>query len=153
MRPQNKRAKLRHGATTPAQEYHRDVEMREAVKAAEERVNSAWRDSSSPRQQLEEAWGQTHPLDQARAAARVAARADLRARWAREEAERAEPQAPHITRLTPDELQRIDSLKAARETYLAELQTLDDNARSDELRRLMQAASAAPVAVIARHSL
>ena len=131
MRPQNKRAKLRHGATTPAQEYHRDVEMREAVKAAEEQVNSAWRDSSSPRQQLEEAWGQTHPLDQARAAARVAARADLRARWAREEAERAEPLAPHIMRLTLNELQRIDSLKAARETYLAELQTLNDNERSD----------------------
>ena len=143
-RPQNKRAKLRHGATTPAQEYHRDVEMREAVKVAEERVNSAWRDSSSTRPQLEETWGQTRSLDQARAAARVAARADLRARWAREEAERAEPLAPHIMRLTLNELQRIDSLKAARETYLAELQTLNDNERSDELRRLMQAAGATP---------
>ena len=52
MRQQNKRAQLRHGATTPAQEYHRDVEMREAVKAAVEQVNSAWCDSSSTRQQL-----------------------------------------------------------------------------------------------------
>ena len=49
MRQQNKRAQLRHGATTPAQEYHRDVEMREAVKAAVEQVNSAWCDSSSTR--------------------------------------------------------------------------------------------------------
>ena len=79
MRQQNKRAQLRHGATTPAQEYHRDVEMREAVKAAVEQVNSAWCDSSSTRQQLEETSGQTHRLDQARAAATVAARADLRA--------------------------------------------------------------------------
>jgi hypothetical protein len=140
MRPQNKRAQLRHGATTPAQEYHRDVEMREAVKAAVEQVNSAWCDRSPTRQQLEETSGQTHRLDQARAAARVAARADLRARWAREEAERAVPLAPDTTRFTPDELQRIDSLKAAREAYLAELQTLDANARSDELRRLMQTA-------------
>jgi hypothetical protein len=138
---QNKRAKLRHGATSPAQEYHRDVEMREAVTAAEEQVNSAWPDSSSTRQQLEEG-GQAHRLDQARAAARVAARADLRARWAREEAERAVPLAPHITRFTPDQLQSIDSLKAAREAYLAELQTLDVNARSDDLRQLMQAAGA-----------
>ena len=52
--------------------------------------------------------------------------------------------APHITRFTPDELQRIDSLKAARVAYLAELQTLDANARSDELRRLMEAAGATP---------
>lgn len=59
-------------------------------------------------------------------------------------AERAVPLAPHITGLTPDELQRIDSFKAAREAYLAELQTLDANARSDELRRLMQAAGAIP---------
>ena len=144
MRPQNKRAQLRHGATTPAQEYHRDVEMREAVKAAVEQVNSAWCDSSSTRQQLEATCGPTHPLDQARAAARVAARADLRARWAREEAERAVPLAAHITLLTPDELQKIDSLKAAREAYLAELQTVDANARSDELRLLMQAAGATP---------
>jgi hypothetical protein len=33
----------------------------------------------------------------------------------------------------------MDSLKAAREVYLAELQTLDANVRSDELRRLIQA--------------
>ena len=139
MRPQNKRAQLRHGATTPAQEYHRDVEMREAVKAAVEQVNSAWCDRSSTRQQLEETSGQTHRLDQARAAARVAARADLRARWAREEAEQAVPLAPHIAQLTPDELRKIDSLKAAREAYLVELQTLDANGHSDELRRLIQA--------------
>jgi hypothetical protein len=131
MRQQNKRAQLRHGATTPAQEYHRDVEMREAVKAAVEQVNSAWC-------QLEETSGQTHRLDQARAAARVAARAALRARWAREEAEQAVPLAPHIAQLTPDKLRKIDSLKAAREVYLAELQTLDANVRSDELRRLIQ---------------
>ena len=61
MRQQNKRAQLRHGATTPAQEYHRDVEMREAVKAAEEQVNSAWCDSSSTRQQLEAACGPDTP--------------------------------------------------------------------------------------------
>lgn len=37
--------KLRHTATSREQEYRRDVEMREAVKAAEERALRAWRDS------------------------------------------------------------------------------------------------------------
>ena len=34
--------RLRHGARTPEQEYKRDVEMREALKAAKKQAEKAW---------------------------------------------------------------------------------------------------------------
>jgi hypothetical protein len=141
-----KHQKLRHGATTSNQEYERDVEMREAAKAAEERAGREWSDrrphfpfTKGVSQQIE-AWERENgSLDQWKAAARVAAREDLRARWAREDAERATPLAPHVTRITPEELRKIESLNAKREAYVAEVRTLDVNGRKDELRRLVQA--------------
>ena len=141
-----KHQKLRHGATTSSQEYERDVEMREAAKAAEERARREWLGrrphfpfTKGASQQIE-AWEREHgSLEQCEAAARVVAREDLRARWAREDAERATPLASHVTRITPDDLRKIEILSAKREAYVAEVRTLDANARKDELRRLVQA--------------
>jgi hypothetical protein len=74
--------KLRHTATSWEQEYRRDVEMREAVKAAEERALRAWRDSrphfpfAKEVHQQPKAWEREHgSLWDLKTATRAAARA------------------------------------------------------------------------------
>jgi hypothetical protein len=145
-----KTAKLRHGARDPNQEYARDVEMREAVKAAEKAADDLahreWLNSSpEQRRQLSEqrrAWEREH--GSRGYFARAAAREDLRTRWAREDAERATPLAPHITRILPGDLPSDKNLNAAREAYAVEFRKLGFGARRNEFSRLKQAIGRTP---------
>jgi hypothetical protein len=87
----------------------RKVELRNAVKEAERRIEDAW--YRAPRDQTVDspecqAWRATpyhqrkmHPLEAAKQQARAIARADLRARWAAEDAEPGIDLPAHITRL------------------------------------------------------
>jgi hypothetical protein len=77
--------------------YLRAIELRQAVREAERRVADAW--SQAPRSQTVDspevkAWEvapphkpRLHPLAAAKQIARAAARAEVRARWAAEDAE------------------------------------------------------------------
>jgi hypothetical protein len=88
----------------------REAELRDAVKEAEQRVEDAWH--CAPRSQTVDspevkAWKALpvyksrplHPLDAAKAKARAAAREDIRARWAIEDAKEAAEYPLHITRI------------------------------------------------------
>jgi hypothetical protein len=139
------RRRLRHGAASLDQEKRRGAELRDAEKYANERAVRAWW-ASCPFSPIKEpgearAWEKVHgsAWDWAKAAC-IAARKDLRALWAKEDAKWATPLAPHITRITPDELEKIESetLEAKREAYFTEVQTLGGNARKDELDRFIQ---------------
>ena len=87
----------------------REQEMREAVRAAEKRVEYEWqygpdaltRDSPEAQAYRASKGRLKHPLEVAKAHSRAAAREVLRERWAREDREDTEQQVelpPHITR-------------------------------------------------------
>ena len=85
--------------------------------------------------------GQDHrELGPPLAAARAAARDDLRARWAAADAEYDCPLANGLTRIARDKLQAVteaeERLAALRDAYAAELRTLSFTARAAELHRL-----------------
>jgi hypothetical protein len=92
-----KSGKLRHGARSLKQERQREDEMREAVRTAECRAADEY--------QRIEGWRTTQSYDQLKASARAAAREDVRAKWAREDAEfeaLAKAYPPHINRITTE---------------------------------------------------
>jgi hypothetical protein len=133
-----KTAKLRHGARTPDQEYGRDIEMRETVKAAEKEALRAWHNSRPPGMN----WQQLRIAEfELESAARANARADLRARWAKEDAEFAKPLKPNLTRMTTADFREInnETLDAKRRAYVAEVRKLGKGARHNESKRLKHA--------------
>jgi len=142
-------SKLRHGARNGDQEYERDVEMREAVKAAEKEARRVWHDNMPPlpsslmeRRQIIDAYVRARgSADDLQWAARAAARKTLRERWAQEDAEFAKPLKPNLTRMTSADLREIksESLEVARRTYITEVCKLNKGARHNEAKRLRQA--------------
>jgi hypothetical protein len=143
--------KLRHGARTPNEESARDVEMREAVKAAEreaegqaDRAYNEARSRFPPGREGHQQFQQSYrgpSTFELKADARAAARKTLRERWAKEDAEFAKPLRPGLTRMTPDDFREIknETLNTVREAYLTEVQKLGAGARWNERKRLKQA--------------
>jgi hypothetical protein len=98
---------------TPVQprNYDREAQMRRAIKKAEKQVDAA----RSPKWRALPFEERMRMLDAAKAAARKAAREDLRARWAKEDATTEVAMPPHITRLSPDSVPR-DAIEMSEET-------------------------------------
>ena len=98
----------REKATRNHRDEMRKVEMRHAVKAAERAIVADWHRASDHLKSeayramppAKRGYMRPDPLNIAKAQARQAAREELQARWAREDAEAKIELPPHITRIT-----------------------------------------------------
>jgi hypothetical protein len=143
MRAAKPRKRFKHGAATFGQEWTRDAELRNAMKAVDDNCRFPKPIRNLTNEEL-------HGRYDARLKARAIVRAGLRAQWAADDAERAKPLAPNIVRLSPQDARAfrendagVDHIRQERDAYIASvLQWLPTQQQRDaeikELRGRLQ---------------